>query len=311
MRQSGGDGGLTDVVCIFADGRDWHVRELIAGLERRGVGSVICPLEKVPIAIGCGAGDPLAIPGLDGRLPRAAFVRTISAGSFEAVTLRLGLLHGLEQAGVRIVNRPRAIELCVDKSATSLVIARAGLPTPPTFVTERPEVAAEQVQREAAAGHAMIWKPLFGAQGKGLRMVRSAEDLPSPEEAQGVYYLQRFQPPADGAFRDYRLLVSGDHVVAAMRRRSESWITNVHQGGTPEAFAPDAAASALALAAARAVGADFAGVDLIEDGAGGYLVLEVNSMPAWSGLQSVTELRIGDRLAADLVAVAGFAGGAG
>jgi ribosomal protein S6--L-glutamate ligase len=84
-----------------------------------------------------------------------------------------------------------------------------------------------------------------------------------------------------------------------MRRQSDSWITNVHQGGRPEAWDPPADAASLAIAATQVTGATFAGVDLIEDGAGGYMVLEVNSMPAWSGLQSVSNVVIGDLLAGD------------
>ncbi|TXM92961.1 RimK family alpha-L-glutamate ligase, partial [Methylobacterium sp. WL116] len=48
----------------------------------------------------------------------------------------------------------------------------------------------------------------------------------------------------------------------------------------------------LAEAAAAAVGVDYTGIDLVEDGEGGFLVLEVNSMPAWSGLQKVSEVDI-------------------
>jgi glutathione synthase/RimK-type ligase-like ATP-grasp enzyme len=58
--------------------------------------------------------------------------------------------------------------------------------------------------------------------------------------------------------------------------------------------------AALAIKAADTVGAVYAGVDLIQSQAGEWLVLEVNSMPAWSGLQSVTKFDISQRLAGDL-----------
>lgn len=289
-----------DRIVIFADGRDWHVRGLVAGLAAAGRDALVVPLERVAFRTGLG-GDPIRIPGLDGRLPAGAFVRTVSGGSFEAVTLRLGVLHGLEAAGVPLVNRPRAIETCVDKAATSLAVARAGLPTPPTFAAEDRAAALAVL---AETGGPMVLKPLFGAQGKGLRLVRAPDDLPEPAEVAGVYYLQAFVAPDDGGYRDYRVLVSGGRVVAAMRRRSASWITNVHQGGKPEPWRPDPDAAALALAAARAVGADLAGVDLIEDGRGGHMVLEVNSMPAWSGLQTVAPVDVADRIAGDLVEAA-------
>jgi tetrahydromethanopterin:alpha-L-glutamate ligase len=58
----------------------------------------------------------------------------------------------------------------------------------------------------------------------------------------------------------------------------------------------------LALEAARAIGADYAGVDLIRDEAGRLLVLEINSNPAWKGLQSVTDVNIAWTLADDFLA---------
>ncbi|MEJ1160820.1 ATP-grasp domain-containing protein [Prosthecomicrobium sp. N25] len=295
---------ILDRAVVFADGRDWHVRGLIAGFERRGVPADIVPLERVGFRTGAG-GDPIRIPGYDGRLPRAAFVRTISGGSFEAVTVRLGVLHGLAAAGVTVWNRPRAIEACVDKSMTSLLVARAGLPTPETWVTEDAAAAAAVL---AEAGGPLVLKPLFGAQGKGLRLIETAADLPGPEGVAGVYYLQRFVA-APGGFRDYRVFVSGGAVVAGMRRHGETWITNVHQGGRPEAWTPDRRAADLALAATEVVGADVAGVDLVEAAGGSYLVLEVNSMPAWSGLQSVASVDIADRVAGDLARAAFGVGG--
>src|SRR5690349_4980146 len=74
----------------------------------------------------------LSIPGFEDALPNAAFVRAIAAGSFEEVTRRLGVLHALREIGVPVWNDACAIERCVDKSTTSFLLARAGLPTPPT-----------------------------------------------------------------------------------------------------------------------------------------------------------------------------------
>ena len=206
------------------------------------------------------------------------------------------MLHALQRLGVRVLNNARAIEACVDKSMTSFLIARAGIATPDTWALESFERARALVDRECAKGP-LVLKPLFGAQGKGLRLVRGPR-RPSAarRDRGGVYYLQRFERVDGEGFRDFRLFVCGGRVVAAMMRRAPTWITNVKQGGEPFAVARDAQLEALALAAARAVGADIAGVDLIV-GADGPKVLEVNSMPAWRGLQKVTDANIADRLA--------------
>ena len=69
------------------------------------------------------------------------FVRAIAGGSFEEVTRRLGVLHALRELGVPVWNDARAIERCVDKSMTSFLLARAGLPTPPTWAVEGADAA--------------------------------------------------------------------------------------------------------------------------------------------------------------------------
>lgn len=275
-------------VALFISGADWHARRLVLALRAAGAAVTRTSLTRCRFSTAHPAG--LDIPGFPDRLPDAVFVRTIDAGSFEAVTLRLGLLHALATAGVPVWNAPRAIEACVDKAQTTWRLQRAGLPTPATWALESHEAASALVAAEATADRPLVLKPLFGSQGKALRLVTGADDLPPPEAVAGVYYLQRFIGPASGTagFHDHRVLVAGGRALAGMIRRGTGWITNIKQGARAEAWVPDAEAERLAVAAAAAVGADYAGVDLIADGAGGYLVLEVNSMPAWSGLQTVT-----------------------
>jgi tetrahydromethanopterin:alpha-L-glutamate ligase len=106
-------------------------------------------------------------------------------------------------------------------------------------------------------------------------------------------------------FHDFRVLVLQGRVVAAMQRHSNHWITNVKRGGRPVAAVVNDEMNALAVAAAAAVGADFAGVDIIYGADGRPLVLEVNSMPAWSGLQKVTSVRIAAVFADALAAALG------
>jgi RimK family alpha-L-glutamate ligase len=237
----------------------------------------------------------LALPFLGSQLPDAVHVRTFSAGSFEAITKRLGILHALAKLGVVVWNDARAIERCVDKSMTSFLLARAGVPTPPTWTMESASAARVLVEREASRGP-LVLKPLFGAQGKGLRLIRRPEDLPGPEDVAGVYYLQRFQSIETQDFRDYRLFVLRGRVVAAMMRRASTWITNVKQGGQPLAVAPDLVMERLAIAAAEAVGAAIAGVDVLVTVDGAPTVLEVNSMPAWTGLQKVSARNIAEAI---------------
>jgi tetrahydromethanopterin:alpha-L-glutamate ligase len=289
-------------IALITDRYDWHAREL--GKALAGFGARAACVELT--ACGFDTQNPfgLNIPGFRDRLPSAVLVRSMAGGSFEAVTLRLGILHALRESGVPVVNDARAIERCVDKSTTSFVLARAGIATPATWAVESREAAAAIVRREAGAGP-LVLKPLFGSQGRGLLLIRSEHDLPDPAAVKGVFYLQRFVGVERDGFRDFRLLVSRGRVVTAMMRHSRSWITNVKRGGRPVAAVFDADMKALALAAATAVGADFAGVDVVHDADGRLTVLEVNSMPAWSGLQKVASVNIAAVLAADLLAALG------
>ena len=127
------------------------------------------------------------------------------------------------------------------------------------------------------------------------------EDLPGPEEIAGVYYLQRFQSNGTQNFTDFRLFVVRGRVIAAMMRRASTWITNLKQGGEPSVVSPDPEMERLAVAAAEAVGAAIAGVDVLVTADGAPTVLEVNSMPAWSGLQKVSKRNIAEAIASALM----------
>ena len=282
-------------VAVFTDKLDWHVDETLKAFRALGARPVAVRLSACRIDTSRPHG--LAIPGFH-DLPDLAVVRAIGDGSLEAITMRLAVLHALEALGTPLVNSARAIERCTDKSMASFLLRRAGLPSPETFATQSPAQARAIARRECPRGP-LVLKPLFGAQGWGLQLIEKPADLPTLEEARGVYYLQRFVGPARPPFEDMRVLVANGEAVAAMRRRSSHWVTNVRQGARPYAVEPTARERELALAAAEAMGAALAGVDLIADADGATQVLEVNSMAGWYGLQKVTPFSIAERLAVE------------
>jgi RimK family alpha-L-glutamate ligase len=285
-------------ILLVSDQRDWHARQMEAAFT--SAGARVTRIDLADCGFDTSSPSGLSLPALGSQLPDAVHVRTLSAGSFEATTKRLGVLHALTKLGVVVWNDARAIERCVDKSMTSFLLAHAGVPTPPTWTMESAEAARVLVEREASQGP-LVLKPLFGAQGKGLRLIRSPEDLPSGEKVAGVYYLQQFQSNGTEDFTDYRLFVLRGRVIAAMMRRAATWITNLKQGGQPVAVAPDPKMERLAIAAAKAVGAEIAGVDVLVTAERGPTVLEVNSMPAWSGLQKVSNRNIAEAIASALM----------
>ncbi|MFI5013489.1 MAG: RimK family alpha-L-glutamate ligase [Hyphomicrobiales bacterium] len=286
-------------VAVIGHKRDGHARSLIGRLEEAGAQAVFIELSACTFSTRHPSG--LVIPGFGPRLPAGVIVRGIAAGSFEAVTRRLGVLHALRELGVLVWNDARAIERCVDKSMTSFLIARAGIPTPDTWAIEGRAEALRITRRETVRGP-LVLKPLFGSQGRGLKLIRTPSELTEEEVVAGVYYLQRFAGGAGPDHSDFRALVSRGRIVAAMRRRAAHWITNVKRGARPEAIELGSELAALAVRSAAAVGADFAGVDILIGSDGSPYILEVNSMPAWSGLQSVARVDIAQMIAADFLA---------
>ncbi len=289
------DGAAPDAsIVLFGDGRDWHGKSLLRAFKKRGLSPLLVPLDVCGFSTETATG--LAIPGLGDRLPEGAFVRFVPGGTFEEVTLYLGVLHALRELGVVVWNDARAIERCVDKSTTTFFLQREGLPTPRTFACVDPFDAASIAARLLGDGKKLVQKPLFGAQGKGLRLIATLGDLAPPEEVNGVYYLQEFVPPAQAHHQDWRIFVCQGEVVASMIRHGASWITNIKQGARAKAAIASQELTELAVRSAACVGADYAGVDIIQAQDGGFLVLEVNSMPAWNGLQAVSRLNIADHL---------------
>lgn len=283
-------------IAIATDTPGWHGRRLGRAFAALGVDARVVSLSDCRIDLEANRYG-IVIPGFEGELPDGVLVREIAAGSFEQVTLRLGVLHALAEWGVPVCNSARAVERTVDKSMTSMLLRRAGIATPATWVTESAAEARGVLMRETAAGHRIVVKPLFGSQGKGLVRLGPGDALPDEAAVQGVYYLQRFVEPGAQGGRDYRVFVIGGRSIAAMTRQGADWVHNVAQGARCESAALEPDLCHLAERAVAAVGADYAGVDLMRTADGTPTVIEVNGIPAWRGLQSVSSEDIAQRLA--------------
>jgi RimK family alpha-L-glutamate ligase len=149
----------------------------------------------------------------------------------------------------------------------------------------------------------VIVKPLFGSMGLGMLRVSDEEMafrvFKTIETIRGVFYLQRM---IDHDGRDIRAFVVGGRVLAAIERRSDGWRTNLSRGGTARAIQLPDTWSAMAVRAAAAVGAEYAGVDLLPARDGSVYVLEVNGIPGWEGLQAATGLDVAGAVIDQLVA---------
>lgn len=289
-------------VPIFTDDAGWHGEQLKQAFAARGVDAVFVSLTECSLQITNNQTSEIHIPSFEDERPRGAFVRGVSGGTLQQVITRLNVLHMLGLSGVVIYNRARAIERTVDKAMTSFLLHRHDVATPATWVCES-RAQAESARQNAANNHIqLVIKPLFGSQGQGVRKLPPNEPLPVPMQqyVDGVYYFQQLIETAK-APHDYRVFVIDGKVIAAMKRTGSSWVNNVAAGGSCEAVKPDAMMTELALKAALAVDIDYCGVDIIQAKTGEYYVLEVNSIPAWKGLQGVTDINIAELLVNDFL----------
>lgn len=263
---------------ILSAGLGWHVRDLQRAAAQFGHEAVAVDFRRVSAGVAVQADSLAAYDGI--------MVRTMPPGSLEQVVFRMDVLHRLQARGVRVLNPPRAVEICVDKYLASACLEAAGLPVPPTIACQHADAAMEAF---TALGGDVVVKPLFGSEGRGMLRVSDLDmawrTFRTLERLQTVLYLQQFVPHPGW---DLRAFVLGDRVLAAMRRHANGgWRTNVAQGGTAEAAELPAELAGLAVRAAEVVGAVAAGVDLLPGPAGQWYVIEVNAVPGWRALAPV------------------------
>lgn len=282
-------------IALITDDPGWHGKRLSEAFAVRDCEVQLVSLSDCAIDL-VSAPEGLHIPGFEDQLPDGVFVRGVPGGTLEQVVLYLDVLHTLEAVGIPVYNDGRAIERSVDKGMTSLLLQRAGIPVPPTWVVSSEERGQCIWAQERAAGHRLVVKPLFGSQGKGLARLSLQDQLPALADYQGVYYLQRF---VEGQHFDWRIFVINGRAVAGMQRHGSHWINNVAQGATCIPAPQDRQLEGLAEAATAALDMDYAGVDLMRDAGGDLQVIEVNSIPAWKGLQAACDVDIATCLVDD------------
>ncbi|MEZ0318495.1 MAG: RimK family alpha-L-glutamate ligase [Pyrobaculum sp.] len=197
----------------------------------------------------------------------------------------------IEGNGGVAVNSSQAIALCWNKAAALAKLKSAGLPVPRSWALFGP---AKIDVREK-----LIVKSVSGSWGRKVSLVASSEELELvARTAEGeVLLLQQMV----GTGEDVRVFVVGDRAVAAMRRipPAGDWRSNAARGGKTLPQAIDPQLEDLAVRAAKAVGAFYAGVDiLIGDG---YYVNEVNGIPEFKALAKTTGIDVAEHLLREVV----------
>ena len=202
------------------------------------------------------------------------------------VSFRFEVLQALVQKGIPVINPPEAIARAANKFATSRALHDRGVPTPKTIVTTSLEEAEEALHSFGKA----VSKPLFGYKGRDILLLKSGDPadlarLRSIVETRGLVYLQEFVETATDSPRDIRAFVVDGKTLGAIFRVAPpgQWISNLARGGRAEACPLTGELEDLAAKAARAVGATYCGVDLLETRQG-LSVIEVNGTPSGKGI---------------------------
>ena len=262
---------------IVTDTEDWTARALIDASRKRGFSTFILDLRTAEVSINstnikstfyAKAGN-ISLLDFD-----ALIVRDMGTGAFDGVSLRFDILRELEAGGIPVINSPEAIQNAANKYHASYLLAEAGLPTPKTVAVQSLDSALRQISK---FGDSVI-KPTFGYKGKNIARIkdgelrfsdRKAESVPMEIalekllEERGMLYIQEF---IENPGRDIRVFVVGGFTIGAIYRKAAagSWVNNLSQGGCIDRCALTYEQKEIAEKASLAIGATFAGVDIIE-----------------------------------------------
>ena len=225
---------------------------------------------------------------------------------FDAVIPRIGasitrygtaVLRQFELMGVYSPNTADAIARSRDKLRCHQLLAAQGLQQPLTVAGDNPDDTADLLAMLGAPPH--VIKLNEGSQGMGVVLAESMPASRSVIEAfRGLYadfLVQEFIAEAAGS--DVRCLVLGGKVIAAIQRSAagDEFRSNLHRGGSAATVTLDACEREVAIKAARAVGLQIAGVDMLRTKRG-PMVLEVNSSPGLEGVEAASGVDIAERI---------------
>ena len=224
------------------------------------------------------------LTGFDAVIPRIAASHTFYG---------LAVLRQFEMMGVYPLNESVAIGRSRDKLRSMQILARDGVGMPVTAFAN--DTSRTDDVLEIAGGAPVVIKLLEGTQGIGVVLSETPKSARSVIDAfhgaDIAILVQEFIKEAEGTA--IRASVVGRRVVATMERRGADgeFRSNLHRGGTSSQVTLSATERATSLWAAKAMGLNVAGVDMIRS-TRGPLVLEVNSSPGLEGIEKTTNTDI-------------------
>lgn len=237
-----------------------------------------------------------------------AYYKGAKLGKYDAVIPRIGasitfyglaVLRQFEMMNVWSLNESVAIGRSRDKLRSLQILARKGLGLPVTAFAHDPKQTDEVIKM--VGGAPVVIKLLEGTQGIGVVLGETEKSARSVIEAfRGAnvnILVQEFIKEANAT--DIRCFVIGNKVVASMQRKGAEgdFRSNLHRGGSAEAIKITPEERSTAVRAARAMGLNVAGVDMLRSNHG-PVIMEVNSSPGLEGIEKATGKDIASRIIA-------------
>jgi len=234
------------------------------------------------------------------------FVGNSSKGDIDAVIPRIGasktfyggaVVRQFEMSGTYTVNPSIAIVRARDKLRSLQILSKHNVRIPKTAFACTPERINSVIN--GVGGPPVIIKLLEGTQGIGVVLADTIKAAKSVVEAfygmKANILIQEFIKEAKSC--DIRTIVIGGKVVAAMKRKGDEsdFRSNIHRGGVGEKIRLTKEERATAIAAAKAMGLPFCGVDMLQSESG-PMVLEVNSSPGLEGIENTTGIDVASKV---------------
>ena len=269
-------------IAVIGDPASWETDRLSETIRSLAHEAVVIPPEECSLCLHKGQ---VTHRGQDLSLFDAVLAQSLGDVARPATRFRVHILRHLERQGVRVFPRPDAIESTMDRYRMTLDLSQAGLPVPPTLVTEQIEHALLFLEAFGPS----VFKPLFTSGGRGMAV------LADPAEARGFlraqadtgglpFYLQQF---IENPTNHMSVVIVGGRFLCAYTRpwaapgREESASPSPHR-----LIHPSAEEIAIARCAARLFGLGFATVEMVDQGSG----LTIYDVSPWGNLRGPWEI---------------------
>lgn len=262
----------------------YSTRRLIEACEQRGHETMVLDVLRTYMNIESSKPETHfngeALPQFDAVIPRIGASVTFYGTA---------VLRQFEMTGAYPLCESVAISRSRDKLRSLQLLSRKGIGLPRTGFAHNPDDIQDLIKM--VGGTPLVIKLLEGTQGIGVVLAETKKAAESVLEAfmglKANILVQEYIKEAGGA--DIRCFVIGDKVVAAMKRQAQpgEFRSNLHRGGSASLIRITPSERATAVKAARIMGLNVAGVDLLRSERG-PLVMEVNSSPGLEGIESAT-----------------------